>query len=131
MSYLKERVSYLKGLADGMQIGESTNEGKLLKAMVEVLDDMALSIEDLEEVQEELSQQVDFIDEDVSQLENIIFDEDDEDFCSDNIECPYCNEEIDVDDSMIDFDKCVIECPSCHKQIEFSDECDCEDCCDH
>jgi len=58
MSYIKERVSYLKGLAEGMKIDDSTNEGKLLKAMIEVLDDIALAVEDIEEVQEQLEEQV-------------------------------------------------------------------------
>lgn len=31
MGYVKERVAYLKGLFAGMNIDESTNEGKLLK----------------------------------------------------------------------------------------------------
>ena len=45
MAYLAERVSYIKGLMDGMNIDLATNEGKLFKAIVDVLDDMALSIE--------------------------------------------------------------------------------------
>ena len=29
MNYLRERVAYLKGLVEGMQMSELTNEGKL------------------------------------------------------------------------------------------------------
>ncbi|MDF2523721.1 MAG: hypothetical protein K0R31_1362 [Clostridiales bacterium] len=130
MSYLKERVSYLKGLADGMQINESTNEGKLLKAIIEVLDDISLSVEDIEEVQEELSEQVDSIDEDLAEIERIVFEEDDCCDCDDEedsvieIECPHCQEEVEIDLENISDDD-TVECPSCHEKIEIEWDCDC------
>ena len=40
MGYLSERVSYLRGLADGMKLNEDTNEGRLLKEIIEVLPGM-------------------------------------------------------------------------------------------
>ena len=49
---LRERVSY-KGLSEGMKIDENTNEGKLLMAIIDVIDDMFLAVEDLEEIQDE------------------------------------------------------------------------------
>ncbi|MCX7843273.1 MAG: hypothetical protein N2489_09410 [Clostridia bacterium] len=134
MSYLKERVAYLRGLAEGMQLSDSTNEGKLLKAMLEVMDDFALAVDDIEEVQEQLSEQVDNIDEDLAEIERVIFEEEeqeDDDFCFTEVECPYCNETISVDKDMIDDDGETIECPSCHKKIELEWDCGCEDCCDN
>jgi len=137
MSYLKERVSYLKGLAEGMKLDDSTNEGKLLKAIIEVLDDVALSVDDVEEVQEQLSEQVDIIDEDLAEIERIIFDEeeeeeeeveDDDEADSGQIMCPYCNQEIDIDFDLIDEETDTIECPSCHKKIDIDWDCDCEEC---
>ena len=78
MSYLNERVSYLKGLAEGMQISDASNEGKLLKAIIEVLDDIALTIDDIEEVQDLMSEQVDGIDEDLARVEEAVFGDEDE-----------------------------------------------------
>jgi len=62
-----------------MKIDDSTNEGKLLKAMIEVLDDIALAVEDIEEVQEQLEEQVDSIDEDLEEFARILFDEEEDD----------------------------------------------------
>ncbi|MCX8131656.1 MAG: hypothetical protein N3I35_16375 [Clostridia bacterium] len=137
MSYMKERVAYLRGLAEGMQISDATNEGKLLKAIIEVLDDIALAVDDIEEVQEQLSEQVDSMDEDLAEVERVIFDEEDEEdeeddyFYESEIECPYCNEKIDIDEDIIDDETSTIKCPNCHKEIEIDWECGCEDCCDH
>lgn len=139
MSYLKEKVAYLKGLAEGMKINDSTNEGKLLKAIIDVLDDVALSVEDIEEIQEELSQQVDTIDEDLAEIEKAVYseedcscgceddeDEDDEDLTTE-FECPHCNEKVTIDLKDIDDDS-VIECPHCNKEIEIEWDCCCDEC---
>ena len=37
-----EKVAYLKGLAEGMAIDENSKEGKLLKAITDVLADLAV-----------------------------------------------------------------------------------------
>ena len=86
MNYLRERVAYLKGLADGMKLDTSTNEGRLLKAVLDVLDDIALAVDDIEETQEQLSEQVDEIDEDLAEIENLLYDVDDdeEEYCDDD-----------------------------------------------
>jgi hypothetical protein len=130
MSYLKEKVAYLKGMAEGMQISDSTNEGKLLKAIIEVLDDVALSVDDVQEGQEQLNEQIDSMDEDLAEIERVLFDEedteDDDDICFGEFECPYCEQLVEVDEDMIDEDSNTIECPNCHKEIELDWECDCE-----
>ena len=48
MMSMGESVSYLKGLAEGLNIDKSTSEGKLLLAIVDVLDDMAAEIAEIE-----------------------------------------------------------------------------------
>ena len=44
-----EKVAYLKGLAEGLNLDESKPETKVIKAMMDVLDDLALSVSDLED----------------------------------------------------------------------------------
>ena len=41
-----EKVAYLKGLAEGMELDTSKKEGKLLAAIIDLLEDIALEIED-------------------------------------------------------------------------------------
>jgi DNA-directed RNA polymerase subunit RPC12/RpoP len=144
MNYLKERVAYLKGLAEGMQISDSTNEGKLLKAIIDVLEDVAIAVDDVEEVQEQLSEQVDEMDEDLAEIESILYDEEYEcDECSDDedeeeddedddavaeFDCPHCGKSITLEASDINEDS--IACPHCKKEIEIEWTCDCEECAD-
>ena len=65
MDFLMQRVSYLKGLADGLGIDGTSKEGKLLLEIVEVLEDFADVLEETIENQMELEEYVNFIDEDL------------------------------------------------------------------
>ena len=81
MANLRERASYIRGLAEGMQLDQNTNEGKLLGVIIELLNDMASSIEEVEAEHAKLSNYVDDIEEIVTDLENTLDDllEDDDD----------------------------------------------------
>ena len=39
---ITEKVAYLKGLAEGMELDTEKKEGKLLAAIIDVLDDLSL-----------------------------------------------------------------------------------------
>ena len=56
---ITEKVSYLKGLAEGLSIDDTTKEGKIIKAIIDVLDDVAFSVADLEDGLAEVCDQVD------------------------------------------------------------------------
>ena len=43
---LLEKVAYLKGLAEGLGIDDSTKEGKVLKLIIDILDDVVLTLAD-------------------------------------------------------------------------------------
>ena len=147
---ITERVAYLKGLMEGMELDTASKEGKVLKAMLEIIDEMADQVADLEDRINEVADQVDEIDEDLSDVEDIVFDEDDDDD-----ECFECDEDdesyFDDDDDFYEVtcDKCgettyitgeivnrgEMECPNCGETIEFdeieaAEECgeDCEGC---
>ena len=53
MDYLFQRVSYLKGLVEGLKIEENTDEGKVLLAIIDTLEDFAEAMNGLAEDQEE------------------------------------------------------------------------------
>lgn len=73
MEYLNERVSYLRGLADGLGIDDSTKEGKIILAILDTLEDFADAINELEASHSELDDYVGEIDEDLSEIENQIY----------------------------------------------------------
>ena len=46
---ITEKVAYLKGLAEGMELDTGKKEGKLLSAIIDVLEDIALELQDIED----------------------------------------------------------------------------------
>ena len=134
-----EKVAYMKGLAEGLSLDTKTKEGKLLTVMMDILEDMALEIEDLYEEQAELEEGLDAISDDLSDVETYLYemdgeyddeDEDEEDGEVYETTCPNCEEEILFDETILE-DGCV-ECPNCGEKLEFdlSDlDCDCGCCC--
>ena len=129
---ITEKVAYLRGLADGLGIDDATKEGKLLAAIIDVLDDMALEIEDMQEVQLELSEGLDAVSDDLEDVEDIIYDEEDEDdedddeYYEDELDededcyattCPTCEEEIFFDESILEEGEVI--CPNCGERLEF------------
>ena len=100
---VSEKVAYLKGLADGLGIKDSTNEGKLMLAVIDVLEAMADDIEAVDAHAKDLSDSISDISEDMEYLEDLCIgdmDDDDEDY-----------DEIDDDDD--DADVCTGCCGSC------------------
>lgn len=133
MSYLYERVAYLRGLAEGMDISNESKEGKLLLNMLEVLEDFADSMSELNEDVADLEDYVETMDEDLAVVEDELFGEiDDEDFEDDmdfvEVKCPSCGEMIYLDEDFVDGEdeETELVCPSCHETIYIE-----EDCCDH
>ena len=125
---LTEKAAYLKGLAEGLKLDESKDEVKLIKAIMDVIDDLALTASDLEDSVAQLGEQLDAVDEDLDDLESYIFDEDDdedEDFYE--VQCPSCGETINVDADILEDGS--IECPACGETLEFEfGPCECGEC---
>ena len=76
---ITEKVAYLKGLAEGLSLDAETKEDKILLAMIDVLDDIALEIEDLKDTQDELADGLDAVSDDLEDVEDVLFGEDDYD----------------------------------------------------
>ena len=137
---ITEKVAYLKGLAEGLALDEAKPETKIIKAMMDVLDDIALSVSDLEDGMDLLSEQLDAVDEDLDELEGYVYEDLDDCCCDDccdddeeeyyDVECPSCGEVICVDRDILD--EGSINCPNCNELLEFEIDCDCDcdDCCD-
>ncbi len=96
---IKEKVSHLKGLMEGMEFDTKSKEGKLISAITEILEDMADELEGLNEDIETLYDYSDELDEDLGEVERELygdFDEDDFDLYDDEDEpcdCTACGED--------------------------------------
>ena len=131
---ISEKVAYLKGMMEGMELDTEKGNGKLLAKIVEILDEMALEIEDISEETVQLRDYCDELDSDLGDVEEYLLEEaEGEDFD----ECEGCegcdgydadeDEDEDFEDDDDDFDDDedddseIIEamCPECGEEIFF------------
>ena len=75
-----EKVAYIKGLMDGMELDTTKKENKILAEMVSVLEELAAANCALTEENIKLRDYIEEIDEDLGALEEFCYDLDDDDF---------------------------------------------------
>ena len=76
---ISEKVAYLKGLAEGLDLDTESKEGKLIAAIIDVLDDMSEALLDLEDELCDVEEGLDAVSDDLSEVEECLFELDDED----------------------------------------------------
>ena len=118
-----EKVAYMKGLADGLGLDTKSKEGKLLKVMMDILDDVALELQDIRDEQSDLEEGLDAISDDLADVETYLYEEDSEDEEDDESDevyqttCPNCEEDIFFDETILADGS--VECPNCGEKLEF------------
>ena len=144
---IREKAAYLKGLVEGQGMDPEAGEGKLWRVLAEVIGDMAVKLDVLESGQEDISETVEAVKDDLELLEDIVagnFDDDDDDDLDDPDDedspkpyYPFRNayrdwEDEDEEDEESDGDEdedeedfemtYQVECPNCGEEIVFNDE---------
>lgn len=133
-----EKVAYLKGLIEGMGIDTQSEQGKLFSVIADVLEDLASDINDLEENSYDLAEEIDALSDDLADVEDIVYDCDDDDDDEDDfrcsgcpgaddedepepvffeLTCPACDKTITVDEDVLNLGS--IQCPNCGEMMEF------------
>ncbi len=151
MSEISKQVAYIKGLAEGMQLSDKSDEGKLIVKLIDVLSEAADEIDALWARNDELESRLAELDEEIyaaeMDIENLYddiecpddddyedYDDDEEDDLFDlyddddlfEIMCPECGEDVVVDFDMLDEENNIV-CPNCHRDIELEFDVDEED----
>ena len=129
-----EKVAYLKGLVEGFGLaGGDSKESKILAQILDILEDLSLDVDDLDASVEELNEGLDAVSDDLEDLDNVVYeewDEDDEDECECcgdeddelcyEVTCPECGDSICFDEDTLDSGS--ISCPNCGAKLEFEPE---------
>ena len=100
---MKEKAAYLKGLIDGLGIDETTKEGKVIKAMSELLGELAEAVDAIDEDVTHAYDQINDLSEELEDLEADLYEDDDE-----------APEE--PDDGPARYE---VTCPACGKPLDF------------
>ena len=121
---ISEKVAYIKGLMAGMEIDTNSGTGKVLAEITDVLSELAA---DLHETHEQLNA----VDEDLSSLEEFVYedldgsldiDDADDDFCTGDCEsCDGCDDFLDDEDWEEDTAEYSVTCPECGTEFFIDD----------
>ena len=128
---LMEKVAYLKGMVDMAEFDPAAKETKVLRTLIDAVDEMAQTVAELVEANSQMCEVIESLDEDLTEVENDLYGEDDEDeddydYDEDDdseeediyeVTCPSCGETFDVDEAMLDEGE--INCPACGELLEF------------
>ena len=125
---ISEKVAYLKGLAEGLNLDvEKSKEGKLISVMIGILEEVGLSLEDMEENALNLGEEIDALSDDLADVESIVYDEEEDDEDEDEedgfeVECPNCDEPLFIGDD--ELAEGVVVCPNCNTRfsLDLSDD---------
>ena len=125
-----QRASYIRGLMDGLELDPADKNTKIFNAMVELLEDLSTSVEELEDQYDAFSQQLDEVDEDLGTLEAEYYGLDEDDCgcgcgCHHHdgadpefgVTCPSCGDTIELTDDLLAEGSIV--CPGCGETLEF------------
>ena len=121
---LAEKAAYLKGLMDGIKLDTEKDENRLLKAVVDLLQDMAVSIDDLEDNAIAVSDELDEIEKNLDAIDEFLMDEDDDDYDDDDY-MDYDDDECDLGDDDFEYDEdpvYEVTCPKCGEVHQFSEK---------
>ena len=120
---ISEKVAYLKGLAEGLDIGTDSKNGKIINGILDVLEEIASHIRSMEEEAKgekfrenrKETQTANGPEKDGADSEYLdgVFE----------LSCPHCKKQIFIQtDEILESDTMSIECPECGREIDIIDE---------
>ena len=129
-----EKLAYLKGLVEGLNLNDEKKDTKVIKYLMELLEDIVFDMENLEDGFEGFQQQLDEVDEDLGAIEKDLYEVDDcgcdhghdvekksskksKDELYYEVTCPTCGDTICLDEDLINVGE--MECPNCGEKLEF------------
>lgn len=126
-----EKVAYLKGLMEGLDFQADTKEGKIIKLMADILEDLAEEVISVQDDIDDINEYLEAMDEDLTNVEDELFgecedddcccchgDDDDEEEDCYEVTCPHCGNNICFEEMPEDK---TFPCPACSKDIPLED----------
>ena len=116
---LNAKAAYIRGLMTGMEFDPESKNGKVIAAMMDLLEEMAATVTEHDDALDQVYEDVDDLDQNLTDLVDLVFDVDDEEEDGDDdgedaayeVTCPNCGAVSTVGEEELLNDELV--CPSC------------------
>ena len=116
---LNAKAAYIRGLMTGMEFDPNSKNGKIIAAMMDLLEEMAATVTEHDQALDQAFDELDAIDEDLDDLTDALFgtEEDDEDEDAEyEVTCPNCGTVTAVDEDTLLSQELV--CPNCGAALD-------------
>ncbi|MCL5676370.1 MAG: zinc ribbon domain-containing protein [Firmicutes bacterium] len=130
---LRQKVAYLQGLAEGLQLDPQNKEGRILGEVIGLLSEMSEALYDLKGAHDELESYMEEMDQDLSVVEEDLYGEEGDDGDEDEneepdleaveVKCPNCGTVLHLERRDGDADDTLdLICPNCGEMIYDNDD---------
>lgn len=120
---ISEKVAYLKGLAEGLDIGADPKNGRIINGILGVLEEMAYALRNMPGESEKLKEKPKAAYKGYKEYKEK--EEADNEYLDGFFEmvCPSCKKQVFIQtDDILESDDMSIECPECGNEIDIIDE---------
>ena len=124
---LNARAAYIRGMMNGMEFDAASKEGKVIAAMMDLLEQMAAVVTDHDDALDQVYDELETLDEDMDDLISFLAGdegdgEDDEEDAVYEVTCPNCKTVSTVDEETLLNSELV--CPNCGAAFDIELEAD-------
>ncbi|WP_300367724.1 CD1247 N-terminal domain-containing protein [uncultured Subdoligranulum sp.] len=114
---LNAKAAYIRGLMTGMEFDPASKNGKVIAAMMDLLEEMAATVTEHDNALDQVYDELETLDQDLDDLVMDLYGEDEEDGEEDEdlyeVTCPNCGAVATVDEeTLMDPDQELV-CPNC------------------
>ncbi len=119
---LKRDLSFIQGMLEGDVNHHEHVEYKVVQRLLDVTDQLVEVSEQLDRRLSELEEYVEAVDEDLNDLELLVYDDEEmEDDELVTVTCPDCGEKVLIDEEDFEDDSIELLCPKCNTILEVND----------
>ena len=124
---LNAKAAYIRGLMTGMEFDPASKNGKVIAAMMDLLEEMAAQVVEHDNALDQVYDELETLDQDMDDLVSDLYEDDDEDAEDDGedgdnalyeVTCPNCGKVSTVDEETLLDQTQELVCPYCNASFD-------------
>ena len=114
---LNAKAAYIRGLMTGMEFDPASKNGKVIAAMMDLLEEMAAQVVEHDNALDQVYDELETLDQDVDDIVSDLYADDDEDALYE-VTCPNCGKVSTVDEETLLDQTQELVCPYCNASFD-------------
>ena len=113
---LNAKAAYIRGLMTGMEFDPASKNGKVIAAMMDLLEEMAAQVVEHDNALDQVYDELETLDQDVDDIVSDLYADDDEGLYE--VTCPNCGKVSTVDEETLLDQTQELVCPYCNASFD-------------